>query len=112
MFKVLTELRSNTKEFGLITAMKTMFKKYGWKVGVAIFMYYLIRDVTLYIILPYVLIPYLNIFWFIFIFALIAEITNNKRVDQLCLLFFIILILYPFFEPIIAEYILLKYPHH
>ena len=30
-------------------------KKYGWKVGLAIFMYYLIRDVTLYIILPYLI---------------------------------------------------------
>ena len=36
-------------------AIKMMFKKYGWKVGLAIFMYYLIRDVTLYIILPYLI---------------------------------------------------------
>ena len=52
MFKVLHELRTNTKESGLRQAIKMMFKKYGWKVGLAIFMYYLIRDVTLYIILP------------------------------------------------------------
>ena len=50
MFKVLHELRTNTKESGLRQAIKMMFKKYGWKVGLAIFMYYLIRDVTLYII--------------------------------------------------------------
>jgi hypothetical protein len=56
MFKALTELRSNTREFGLITAMKMMFKKYGWKVGVALFMYYLIRDVILYIIIPYLVV--------------------------------------------------------
>ena len=55
MFKVLHELRTNTKESGLRNAIKMMFKKYGWKVGLAIFMYYLIRDVTLYIILPYLI---------------------------------------------------------
>ena len=55
MFKVLHELRTNTKEAGLRQAIKMMFKKYGWKVGLAIFMYYLIRDVTLYIILPYLI---------------------------------------------------------
>ena len=53
MFKALTELRSNTREFGLKYALKDLFKKYGWKVGVALFFYYLIRDVTLYIIIPY-----------------------------------------------------------
>ena len=54
MFKVLSELRSNTKKLGLKAAIKMMFKQYGWKVGMAIFMYYLIRDVTLYII-PYLI---------------------------------------------------------
>ena len=55
MFKALSELRSNTKKQGLKAAIKMMFKKYGWKVGVAIFMYYLLRDVTLYIIIPYLI---------------------------------------------------------
>ena len=55
MFKVLHELRTNTKESGLRQAIKMMFKKYGWKLGVAIFMYYLIRDVTLYILIPYLI---------------------------------------------------------
>ena len=55
MFKALTELRLNTRKFGLITAMKMLFKQYGWKVGVALFMYYLIRDVSLYIILPWLI---------------------------------------------------------
>ena len=50
MLKVLHELRKNAKESGVKEAIKIMFKKYGWKVGLAIFMYYLIRDVTLYII--------------------------------------------------------------
>ena len=35
--------------------IKMMFKKYGWKLGLAIFMYYLIRDVTLYIVIPYLI---------------------------------------------------------
>ena len=55
MFKALHELRANTRESGLKKALKIMFKKYGWKLGVAIFLYYLIRDVTLYIILPYLI---------------------------------------------------------
>ena len=55
MLKVLHELRTNAKESGVKEAIKIMFKKYGWKVGLAIFMYYLIRDVTLYIILPYLI---------------------------------------------------------
>jgi len=36
--------------------MKMLFKQYGWKVGVALFMYYLIRDVILYIIIPYIVV--------------------------------------------------------
>ena len=53
MFKALNELRNNARESGIRAAIRIMFKKYGWKLGVAIFMYYLIRDVTLYIIIPY-----------------------------------------------------------
>ena len=55
MFKALNELRNNARESGIREAIRIMFKKYGWKLGVAIFMYYLIRDVTLYIILPYLI---------------------------------------------------------
>jgi len=55
MFKALHELRKNTRDFGIKSAVKMMFKKYGWKLGVAIFMYYLIRDVTLYILIPYLI---------------------------------------------------------
>lgn len=32
---------------------KLFLKKKGWKVVVALFVFYLIRDITLYIILPY-----------------------------------------------------------
>jgi len=31
----------------------TLVKKYGWKAAIGIFFYYLIRDVSLYIILPW-----------------------------------------------------------
>ena len=55
MFKALHELRKNTRDSGIKEAIRIMFKKYGWKLGLAIFMYYLIRDVTLYIILPYLI---------------------------------------------------------
>jgi len=55
MFKALDELRSDAKKSGVKIAIKNMFKKYGWKLGLAIFIYYLIRDVTLYIIIPYLL---------------------------------------------------------
>tara|TARA_B100000700_G_scaffold329011_1_gene448862 strand:- start:921 stop:1106 length:186 start_codon:yes stop_codon:yes gene_type:complete len=55
MLKALDELRSDAKKSGVKIAIKNMFKKYGWKLGLAIFIYYLIRDVTLYIIIPYLL---------------------------------------------------------
>ncbi len=32
--------------------MAYYFKRYGWKVGVLIFVYYLVRDTFLYIVLP------------------------------------------------------------
>ena len=32
--------------------MAYYFKRYGWKVGAAIFLYYLVRDTILYIVLP------------------------------------------------------------
>jgi len=35
------------------TKFKDLYKKYGWKIAVAIFFYYLIRDVLLYIVLPW-----------------------------------------------------------
>tara|TARA_B100001123_G_C14503393_1_gene707235 strand:+ start:277 stop:426 length:150 start_codon:yes stop_codon:yes gene_type:complete len=33
--------------------ISSLFKKYGWKAAVGIFLYYLIRDVSLYILLPW-----------------------------------------------------------
>ena len=33
--------------------IKEFIKKYGWRGAVGIFLYYLIRDVSLYIVLPW-----------------------------------------------------------
>ena len=35
--------------------VSSFIKKYGWKAGFAIFVYYLIRDVSLYILLPWMI---------------------------------------------------------
>lgn len=32
--------------------LKNAYKKWGWKAVIAIFIYYLVRDVTLYVIIP------------------------------------------------------------
>ena len=45
--------------FYIPSRMKMLFKKYGWRAAVGIFIYYLVRDVTLYIIIPY-FISFLN----------------------------------------------------
>ena len=36
--------------------VRALFQKYGWKLVVGIFCYYLIRDVFLYVLVPMVLI--------------------------------------------------------
>ena len=30
-----------------------LYKKYGWKAVIGIFLYYIIRDITLYVVIPY-----------------------------------------------------------
>ena len=45
------ELRADLKAKGL----KTFIKTAGWRVLLAIFLYYLIRDTFLYIFLPYLI---------------------------------------------------------
>ena len=35
--------------------LSNLIKKYGWKAAVGIFFYYLVRDVTLYILLPWLI---------------------------------------------------------
>ena len=45
------EYREVFKEQGF----KGLVKKYGWKLVLAVFMYYLIRDSILYILIPYLI---------------------------------------------------------
>ncbi len=44
--------------FGEVKSLgvRGLYKKYGWKLVAAVFMYYLIRDTTLYILLPLLII--------------------------------------------------------
>jgi len=49
--KILRELRATFRESGL----KGVFKKYGWKLFALFFIYYLIRDAILYLLLPYLI---------------------------------------------------------
>lgn len=34
---------------------KAVFRRYGWKALIALFAYYLIRDLTLYLLIPYLI---------------------------------------------------------
>ena len=43
------------KEIYKEKGIKAVFKKGGWKLFALVFMYYLVRDVTLYILIPYLL---------------------------------------------------------
>ncbi|WP_413291368.1 hypothetical protein [Bdellovibrio sp. HCB337] len=47
--KVLREIKATFKE----TGFKGVTQKYGWKLFLAVFVYYLVRDLTLYVLLPY-----------------------------------------------------------
>ncbi|WP_413559123.1 hypothetical protein [Bdellovibrio sp. HCB209] len=47
--ELLKEVKQTYKEGGF----RGLRKKYGWKMFAAIISYYLVRDVTLYIVIPY-----------------------------------------------------------
>ncbi len=47
----LKEVRSTFRESGL----KGVVRRYGWKIFAAFFVYYLVRDLTLYIVIPWVI---------------------------------------------------------
>ncbi|HPI41001.1 MAG TPA: hypothetical protein PLJ21_09355 [Pseudobdellovibrionaceae bacterium] len=50
------EIRKEIKKAKLIlkeSGLKALFRQYGWKLGIIVFFYYLIRDSLLYIIIPY-----------------------------------------------------------
>jgi hypothetical protein len=45
-------MRQTLKVQGLRKGARTLWKTYGWKMVAAVLAYYIVRDVTLYIILP------------------------------------------------------------
>lgn len=50
------KFRTQCQEMRLVwheQGFKALVKQYGWKFFVIVFCYYLIRDITLYLILPY-----------------------------------------------------------
>lgn len=49
--RILREIKATFKEAGL----KGVIEKYGWKLFLAVFVYYLIRDLTLYVLIPYII---------------------------------------------------------
>lgn len=49
--KVVTEAKATFKESGF----KGVIKRYGWKAFAAFFVYYLVRDIILYILIPYII---------------------------------------------------------
>lgn len=51
MRKVLKEARTVFKEKGF----KGVAKRYGWKFFAAFFCYYLLRDLTIYVFIPYLI---------------------------------------------------------
>ena len=52
----LQECRQTFKEGGF----RAVFRRYGWKIFAVFFMYYLIRDLILYVLIPLLLAKY---FW-------------------------------------------------
>lgn len=52
---ILLEVRGTYRAGGF----KAVWRRYGWKIFAAFFVYYLIRDVTLYIIMPYLVAKHL-----------------------------------------------------
>lgn len=49
MTQIIRDFRSTLRESGWRGAIQ----RYGWKLFAVVFVYYIIRDVTLYVILPY-----------------------------------------------------------
>lgn len=51
MKQVLRDFRSTIRESGWRGAIR----RYGWRLFAVVFCYYLVRDVTLYIVIPYLI---------------------------------------------------------
>lgn len=63
MTKTLTEFsetvataRQTLRTQGLRAGVKTLWRRFGWKLVALVFAYYIVRDVTIYVILPALLI--------------------------------------------------------
>lgn len=48
----LQSMRQTLRDQGMRQGFKTLWKAYGWKMVAAVLAYYIVRDVTLYVILP------------------------------------------------------------
>lgn len=48
---LISECRATFKEGGI----KAVWRRYGWKIFAVFFCYYLVRDVTIYILIPYLI---------------------------------------------------------
>jgi hypothetical protein len=49
------ELEGLPKSARIKARFRLVYKKYGWKILAIIFVYYLVRDVLVYIVLPYLI---------------------------------------------------------
>lgn len=49
--QAIQDCRATFKEGGI----KAVIRRYGWKIFAIFFVYYLVRDVTLYILIPYLI---------------------------------------------------------
>lgn len=55
LFQLLRDARLELKQ----TGVKGLFRRYGWKLVAGVFTYYLVRDVTLYILIPWLVAKHL-----------------------------------------------------
>lgn len=65
IYKLLTlpwlKFRAQCQDMRLVLrtqGLKALIKQYGWKFFLVVFCYYLVRDITLYILLPYLVATY------------------------------------------------------
>lgn len=53
--KTFAEAKATLKDKGL----KGLFRRYGWKLFAIVFVYYLVRDVTIYVMIPWLVAKHL-----------------------------------------------------
>lgn len=59
MSAITAEVRS-ARQLMKKEGIKALFRKYGWKLVAVVFGYYLIRDLTIYVLLPLMLVRLLK----------------------------------------------------